>query len=109
VVCPGGEINSSSTTGNTGAGSSEEVLHSQGDVKTYNGIGVLKTLLCNTSLAPSKPKKRLMDRLYSQSGKSLKLIDRHSTYKQLQVNPNDLFPQVNPNDLFPVFDLSSIF
>jgi hypothetical protein len=45
-------------------------------------------------------KKRLMDRLYSQSGKSLKLIDRHSTYKQLQVNPNDLFP---------VFDLSSIF
>ena len=28
-------------------------------------------------------KKRLMDRLYSQSGRSLKLIDRHSTYKQL--------------------------
>jgi len=24
-----------------------------------------------------------MDRLYSQSGRSLKLIDRHSTYKQL--------------------------
>jgi len=28
-------------------------------------------------------KKKLMDRLYSQSGRSLKLIDRHSTYKQL--------------------------
>ncbi len=29
------------------------------------------------------PLKKLMDKLYSQSGRSLKLIDRHSTYKQL--------------------------
>jgi hypothetical protein len=31
-------------------------------------------------------KKRLMDRLYSQSGRSLKLIDKNLTYKQLHCN-----------------------
>ena len=37
-------------------------------------------------------KKRLMDRLYSQSGRSLKLIDRDSTYKQLHCDYNRATP-----------------
>ena len=39
-------------------------------------------------------KKRLMNRLYSQSGKSLKLIDRFSTYKQLHCDYNRATPML---------------
>ena len=39
-------------------------------------------------------KKRLMDRLYSQSGRSLKLIDRFSTYKQLHCDYNRATPML---------------
>jgi hypothetical protein len=37
-------------------------------------------------------KKKLMDKLYSQSGRSLKLIDRHSSYKQLHCDYNRATP-----------------
>ena len=37
-------------------------------------------------------KKRLMDRLFSQSGRSLKLIDRNLTYKQLHCDYNRATP-----------------
>ena len=37
-------------------------------------------------------KKRLMDRLYSQSGRSLKLINRYATYKQLHCDYNRATP-----------------
>ena len=39
-------------------------------------------------------KKRLMDRLYSQSGRTLKLIDRNSTFKQLHCDYNRATPML---------------
>ncbi len=39
-------------------------------------------------------KKKLMDKLYSQSGRSLKLIDRHSTYKQLHCDYSRATPKL---------------
>jgi hypothetical protein len=52
-------------------------------------------------------KKGLMDRLYSQSGRSLKLIDRHSTYKQLHCDYNRATPMLYSHFLTSVlyFDL----
>ena len=39
-------------------------------------------------------KKKLMDKLYSQSGRTLKLIDRHSTYKQLHCDYSRATPML---------------
>ena len=47
-------------------------------------------------------KKRLMDRLYSQSGRSLKLIDRNSTYKQLHCDYNRATPVLHSQYLTTV-------